>query len=383
MGAEWLKGLEDVGGRLVPAARNFVNSEPPSAPSAGTSGVRWLASRLENFVDRDTDDTQDDRFVEGAGAFLGLLLIDHLGGRARERDGCHRVQLGRFGWFDPFVAIQDALDAEDPRARLAEYLAAAEREASDEGAVSRVVRTFADALGRERPDLDIASQFELTVDLTNGASVDLARLERVARDDDPTAATDAARRIISMLPGASSEEATPWHEASSRLLPRLVSKSFLDALPGDRTLHAEPLGADIHVALQLRYGSRARYLRASEVSTWPVSRGAVQQQALENLAGKSRSLRLENVAEGVMRVRQGDGLDGARLLLPDLAGRLARLADASWVAAAPHRDVLLLAHGEGIPPLAKYTEDALRRAPHPISGALFEITSLGPRPLPR
>ncbi len=383
MGAEWLKALEDVGGRLVPAARVFVDSEPPSAPAGGTSGVRWLATRLEDFVDRETDDGQDDRFVEGAGAFLGLLLIDHLGGRARERDGSHRVQLGRFGWFDPFVAIQDSLDAEDPRACLADYLAAAEREASDDGPVSRVVRTFADALDTERPDLGIESQFELTVDLSNGASVDLTSLERVARDEDPTAATDAARRIISLLPGAREEEATPWHEAVSRLLPRLVSEQFLDSLPGDRPLHTELLGADIHVALQLRYGSRARYLRDTEVYAWPVSHAAVQRQALENLAGKSRSLRLEPVAEGVMRVRQGDGLDGARLVLPDLAARLARVQPGTWVASAPHRDILLLAPQRGVEALATYAEDAARRAPHPISGTLFEITTSGPRPLPR
>lgn len=383
MGADWLNTLEDVGGRLVPAARDFVDSQRPPLPGAGAPGIRWLAAQLEDFVDRDTDGGDDDRFVEGAGALLGLLLIDHLGGRTRERDGCHRVQLGRFGWFDPFGTIQEALDAEDPRGCLSEYLSVAEREAAEDGPVSRVVRVFANTLGRERPDLDIESQFELTLDLNNGASVDLARLERVARDQDDDAATEAARRIISMLPGADTQEETPWNEAATRLLPRLVSSEFLASLPKEQTLYVDAVGDDVHLALQLRYGTRARYVRCGEVDSWAPERAAVRQQAVENLAAKSRSLRLQRVTEEILRVRQGDGLDGARLMLPDLAARLAKLQPGTWIAAAPHRDVLLLARAEALGELSRRAEDAARRAPHPVSAAIFAITPQGPRPLRR
>jgi len=381
VGVDWLNALEEVGGRLVPAARTFVDSQHPPLPGTGAPGIRWLAAQLEDFVDRDTDGGDDDRFVEGAGALLGLLLIDHLGGRTRERDGCHRVQLGRFGWFDPFGTIQEALDAEDPRECLSEYLSVAEREADENGPVSWVVRVFANTLGRERPDLDIESQFELTVDLNNGASVDLARLERVARDQDEDAATEAARRIISMLPGAHTQEETPWSEAATRLLPRLVSKKFLASLPSEQTLYVDSVGNDVHLALQVRYGTRARYVRCAEVDSWALERAAARQQAIENLAAKSSSLRLERITEEILRVRQGDGLDGARLLLPDLAARLAQIEAGIWVAAAPHRDVLLLARGEAIEELHRRAEDAVQRAPHPVSAAIFAITPQGPRPL--
>ena len=381
MGVDWLNAMEDVGGRLVPAARAFVDSQHPPLPGTGAAGIRWLAAQLEDFVDRDTDGGDDDRFVEGAGALLGLLLIEHLGGRTRERDGCHRVQLGRFGWFDPFGTIQEVLDAADPRGCLSEYLSVAEREADENGPVSRVVRVFANTLGRERPDLDIESQFELTVDLNNGASVDLARLERVARDQDEDAATEAARRIISMLPGANTQEETPWSEAATRLLPRLVSEKFLASLPSEQALYVDPVGSGVHLALQLRYGTRARYVRCAEVDSWALERAGARQQALENLAAKSRSLRLERVTGEILRVRQGDGLDGARLLLPDLADRLAKLEPGVWVAAAPHRDVLLLARGEALEELCKRAEDAARRAPHPVSAAIFAVTPQGPRPL--
>jgi len=304
--ADWLDSLEDLGGRLVPAAKNFVDSQHPPIPGTGAKGIRWLAEQLEDFVDRETDAPEDDRFVEGAGALLGLLLIDHLGGRAREREGSHRVQLGRFGWFDPFGAIQEILDAEDPRACFAEYLSMAEREADANGPVSGTVRVFADALGRARPDLDIESQFELTVELNNGASVDLTRLERIAREvGDGDAATEAARRIISMLPGSNAPEDTDWQEAAPRLLPRLVSEKFVASLPSEQDLYLRPIGGDVHLSLQLRYGARARYVRRAEVDAW---RESVSWQSLFSRSGSvgrsaSRTARCACVASGPGRRR--------------------------------------------------------------------------------
>lgn len=381
MGADWLHALEDVGGRLVPAARAFLDSRRSPMPGTGAAGVRWLADQIEDHLEREADAADDDRFVEGSGALLGLLLIEHWGGRAREREGCHRVQLGCFGWFDPFVAIEEALNVEDPRICLSEYLSVAEREARDDGPISRVTRAFAEVLQRERPDLHIASQFELTLDLSNGASVDLSRLERVARDQHDDATTEAARRIVSMLPGGEDCEEILWGEAAPRLLPRLVSERFLASLPGEQTLYAEAIGADIHLALQLRYETRARYVRRAEVECWAIDKEAARQQAIENLTARSRSLRLEDLDEGILCIRQGDGLDGARLLLPRLFVRLARLEHSDWIAAAPHRDALMVARAHAIDALARRAEDAVRRAPHPVSAALFLVTPQGPRPL--
>ena len=383
MGANWLDSLEEVGGPLVPVARVFLDSEPPGPEAAGPDGVRWLATKLEDFVDRDTGCEEDDRFVEGAGALLGLFLIDHLGGRTQHRDGRHRVQLGRFGWFDPFGAIQDVLDAEDPRACFADCLRLAEREADECGPVSRILRIFADELHRLRPDLEIREHFELTVELDNGATVDLTRLERIGSEADAHATVEAARRLISMLPGAGPPEVLSWDEAATRLVPRLVSTSFLKSLSTEQTLHTDDLALHVQVcvAFQLRYGSRARYVTAQEVDRWQVDRTEVRQRAVENLASRSRSIRLEQIADHLFHIRQGDGLDGARLLLPGLASRLSRVGPGDWLAASPHRDLLLVAHKAGIADLAREAEDAFRRAPHPISASLFELTPEGTLPL--
>jgi hypothetical protein len=72
-------------------------------------------------------------------------------------------------------------------------------------------------------------------------------------------------------------------------------------------------------------------------------------------------------------------LDGARLLLPDLHARLAKLGRGTWLASAPHRDVLLLAEETAGDVLSRRSHDAARRAPHPVSPAVFVVTPEGPR----
>ncbi len=365
----------------MPAARAFVQCHAERLPSPGTASARWLADQIERLID-DEDYPLDEQLVEGAGAFLGLLLIEHFGGRARERSGCHRVQLGRHGWFDPFGAIDEVLDADDPRACLSSYLAAAQSEAEQSGPVSKVVGLFACVLAEQRPDLSIDTQFGLTLGLSNGASVDLERLRRALEGEPLEAGWQAAARIVSLLPGSGGVAHTSWEEAAPRLLPRLVSDSFIAGLPDEQDLHHTGMGHDVSLTLQLRYGSRSRYVRRSELQAWTSEGARPAEQALRNLAERSRSVRLEPVDAGLYRIRQGDGLDGARLMLPDLSARLAPLSQSPWLLVAPHRDALLLApkQPESIRQLRLWAEDAIQRAPHPVSAALFELSARGLRP---
>ena len=242
-------------------------------------------------------------------------------------------------------------------------------------------RIFADVLSEERPDLSIASQFELTVELSSGATVELGRLEKVSRDQDEEATAEAARRLVSMLPGNAGPRQTAWTEAVARLFPRLVSTLFLKELPNRESLYTETVGHDVQLTLQLRYGARARYVRRQEVERWGDQADAFH-QAIRNIAAHSRELRLEPLEDGLLRVRQGDGLDAARLLLPDLAVRLRRLSPSTWLAAAPHRDVLLVGPSHRAQALAARAHDARERAPHPISSALFLVTEDGLAPMP-
>ena len=55
------------------------------------------------------------------------------------RGAVHRVRLGKHGFFDPFAAVDRALDAASVRVELAHQVALAEAEANTRGPISRVV----------------------------------------------------------------------------------------------------------------------------------------------------------------------------------------------------------------------------------------------------
>jgi len=81
--------------------------------------------------------------------------------------------------------------------------------------------------------------------------------------------------------------------------------------------------------------------------------------------------------------KTGDGLDAARLLLPTLHRVLRAELEDPLVVAAPHRDTLLAATFTPwtVGVFQEQVEDAFRKAPHPISAAVFALDELGLRPL--
>lgn len=385
--SDWLAALGERGGPLVDAARRFLREHAgaPDAPPRGAAALARLADALEAWCEiEDPGEEADRRFVEGAGALLGLVLIDHVGeGGHAARGGAHRVRLGPRGWFDPFGAVAEALDAEDPRGAIAAAVREAEAEARDAGRLSRVLLAFERALSEELPGTHIAESFEHYVRLGPDVEVDLARVVAATDGQGEDAVDQAVRRLVTMLPGARGAAATSWDEACDRLVPRLLSAAFLEELRashGDRgELWTEPLGHDVHVALLLAYEGRARYVRRDEVDAWAVAPGEPRAAAVANLARRSAAARFARVdtPEGpIVVARTGDGLDAARLILPALHDVLAPELGSPFLAAVPHRDTLLAcARGPAalVAALRARAADDAARAPHRISPALFEI----------
>jgi hypothetical protein len=389
----WIEALRPRGGPLVDAAEAFLRWQGAAQFPPGAEGVRRLAAlllafgRMENASPAD-----DDRFVEGAGALLGLLLVHHAGEGAHRHDGDrHGVALGPHGYFDPFAAIEAALDAEDPRAELARRVREAEAEAEGRGPVARVVVAFRRALERARPELEITRARGLKLALGDDVEVDLAKVAR-ATDGEPIGAVEAAvEKLVAMLPGGVAEEALGWEEARARLLPRLVGARFFDELGarlgGRGRLHGRPLGHGVQVALALAYPGRSRYVRAEELERWSVDPAEAEALAVARLAARSEAARFAAIttsAGPLVFARSGDGLDAARLLLPGLAGVLASALEGPLLAAVPHRDALFACGGGPAvrEALRARASDDYARAPHAISDRLFEVHPDGPRPIP-
>lgn len=382
----WLARLAPVAGPLLPAARAFLDAHPgaPRPMPEGADGLRRLADAVDDWAEREEVDPRDEEtFVEGAGALLALLLLAHVGEGAHvSREGAHRVRLGAHGFFDPFAAIDRALEGPDARSVLAEEVGRAEDEAAGRAGVGRATRLLVARIGAER----IAAQFGPDLRLDDGVELDLARVLRATEGESEAAAVQAIDKLVSMLPGRGGD-ASDFAELEPRVLPRLVAPGFAEKLAaeGRGQLAARPLfdGA-LEVTLIAHYDDRARYLRADELDRAKCSLDDALSLAARNLAARSERARFARVdtSEGPLVVaRTGDGLDGARLLLPTLHDVLAPELGTPFLVAAPHRDALwasadTAALAEAL--RARVTEDAAR-APHAITSALFRIAPTGLR----
>jgi hypothetical protein len=391
--AHWLSRLSATGGLLVPAARAYLerfHARELGVFRPGPAGLKQLAQSMELWLEREVVDAAEEHaFVEGAGALLGLLLIDHVGDAAHAtRDGLHRVRLRKHGFFDPFAAIDRVLDADNLRQALVREVHAAEAEAEGHGPLSRVVHALAAELRSTHPELSITEQFEHQLRLAHGdrdqpLELDLARAVDATRDQDEDAVRTVVRRYLSLLPGAELDPAA-FAEMTPRLLPRIAQEAMLaDLGTGASELFRASLSDELCVAIVEQLEGRARYLRAAEVRSGGIAPAMLVALALQNLEARSSRARIVTEGDGEARMlmaRSGDGLDSARVLLPQTYPALAeRLGDAVCVA-IPHRDTFLACSARSKHALAQLAERAehdAARAPHRLSARLFRLTTAG------
>lgn len=357
----------------------------------GRDGLVALCRELEQFSRRaDIDDETERRFVEGAGALLGVLLIDHVGTASHAGQGpIHRVQLGAHGFFDPFAAIERALAAASVRAELARQIDRAEAEACNTGPISRLVVSLRAALARERPEVEIEGQFDHTLKLRHKPTeelleLDLERAVETTRDQAQGAVDAVARRLLSMLPGAP-EGPLDLADIEQRMLPRLARADALKQLSvqGKSVLLSVPLTDDLVIALLIEYAGRARYVRARELDRWRLCSDEALAVASRNLRAKSERARLvrEQTAHGATFVaRTGDGRDSARVLLPELYAELAERVGPQVCIAIPHRDTFFACDGADpdlVQQLGRRAANDAAHAPHTLSARTFRLTAAG------
>lgn len=376
MASDWLNALSDRAGPFVGAAAAFA----PSDALPGADGIQWLAHAIKVHIENAEGEDAERAFLEGSGALLAALLLQHLPSarhaRIAER---HVLCIGNYGIFDPFRAMEEVLDAASPRKVLAAKLREAEAEAVDKGPVSRVFIAFRDALAEQRPDLHATSHDAFEMTLNDGTRVDLVRVITSTRDsDDPHVAT-AVRKLVQALP-RDGQAALPWETARNDLMPRIVGPRFLQDLQAQTTgqpftLALAPLIDELSITFVLQGDGRARFVRANELDAWKVSLADARAIAIDNLRDKHAPVKL--IQDGPLWFTQsGDGLDSSRILTPDIFEPLLRqLPDAR--VAIPHRDALLFAPASAQATLETRTKQAFEKAPHPISARVFAFGPSG------
>lgn len=389
----WLVARDELG-PLLPAAARFLGREGGAASlERGAPTLAWLSRRIDTFAEREVSAREEAEFVEGAGALLAAVLVDHVGlGAHVERDGVHRIRLGTHGFFDPFQAIETALAASSARTALVAEVARAEAEAAGLAGHGRVARAFERVLSDVRPDLAVDDRFEgrlwlSTLDSVSDpesspVEVDLARVIALADGQSDAAVENAVKKLVSMLPGGS-HVGIAREEALTRLLPRVVGPAFdLRA-----TLYARPLPNGARLCLVLAYDGRSRFVRSHELEGWAIEPDEGVRVALENLAKRSvraRFGRIDTIDGPIIFARTGDGLDSARIVLPGLVDVLGPELGEPFIAAVPHRDALLACRADAprsLEAMMVRVSDDHARAPHRISDKPFLVDRAGLRPL--
>ena len=382
----WLGSSEQLG-PLHHAARRFLVEERADIEALvrGAPTLAWLARRIDSFGRRDASARDEAQFIEGAGAVLGAVLVDHVGtGKHVMRDGVHRVKLGAYSFFDPFAAIERALDAPNIRLSLVEDIGRAEAEAGAHVGVGRVMSAFLAMLASERPDASLVDTFEMRIWLQipsageGAVEVDIARVVVAAEGQSEEAVQQAVKKLIDMLPGGAGTAVTR-EEAIERLLPRIVGPSF--ELHGALFGHALPHG--VLLSLVLAYEGRSRFVRVDEIASWSMTDAEAIEAALTNLSLRSeraRFVRTEYEDGPVLSTRTGDGLDSARLVLPSLYEAVGAQLGVPFLACVPHRDALLACSVNA--PIAREAmltrvREDHARAPHAISDQVFLVTETG------
>jgi hypothetical protein len=391
----WLsERLRARGGALVGPANAFCawsrGLDGTELPRGGDGIVR-LARRVSAFVyETEVDDEEERRFVEGAGALLGLLLI------ARSPTGCHRqrgtrhlVQLSPHGYFDPFRAVDAALSASSVRATLIRAVADAEAEIAGSGPMSRMVVAFLDQLQELRPGFVFTEQFATDLVLTSPAgerlSIDLTQAVAATAEASWKSVTLSARKLVSMLPGGEPAADSDFASIRGSLFPRVIARDALVELSqrvGAELAHV-PVAGELCAALVVEQSGRARYVRGAELVRWGLSSHQALGLARENLAEASACTRVlrEDTEYGPIYVfRTGDGRDSARVLLRELRSPLAERVGPAPAFTLPHRDVLLVCDGR-VGPLVDHLRERAEldaaRAPHRVSAALYTFEGDG------
>jgi hypothetical protein len=377
------------------AAKHFASAQGLAGdPPRGVGGLHALSKLIARARQHDADgndsrynvahaaDEDEREFVAGAGAYLGLLLLDHLPHGAHvANSGEHRLRLGRHGFFDPFAAVEAALSARDTPRALIESVKCAEAEAAGCGPIARVVSALSAALARE-PGVRILDHFEKHIWLeVQGMRVEFDLTNVIAAT---TGASDAfLGHAVERVCASLLEQAAPvfaWDAARELVMPRLVGQAFLNSVPDPDDLYLRKLSSDVWETMVLRFGERARYVRRVEVESWTMRGAAPRRYALANLARSSKDARfLEHMTKygSLVVANSGDNLDAARLLLPSLHDVLASALGSPFLAATPHRDTLLACScgPRGlVDELLERVNAAVSGTPHAISRRLWLVT---------
>ena len=138
--------------------------------------------------------------------------------------------------------------------------------------------------------------------------------------------------------------------------------------------------ADIMLTYAIRDRQRLSYLTETQIERWGVSEQTIHEQAMRNLAAKSQDIPYHLAGEGSQQIvifNVNDGLDAARLLLPDLIQQAARNIPGNLVIGIPNRDFMVVFSDDDpdrITAVSLQITQDMRQHAHGLTTCLFTIS---------
>ena len=137
--------------------------------------------------------------------------------------------------------------------------------------------------------------------------------------------------------------------------------------------------ADIMLTYAIRDSKRLSYLTETQIERWGVSEHVVHEQAMKNLAAASQKIPYHVAGTGSQQVvifNVNDGLDAARLLLPDLIQSAAHDIPGNLVIGIPNRDFMVVFSDDDpdrVSAVALQVTQDMRQHSHGLTTHLFTI----------
>lgn len=218
----------------------------------------------------------------------------------------------------------------------------------------------------------------------------LASLENLYRTTllDPKDATHHVERWAVELLRASEghpDEEGPYESLKERIMPMILPQQFCDEAYD--TVVSQSLIEGLRVAYAIDSDRTISYISKKLFEEWGVPLDDIHEQAVENLVRRSEEMHA-NVAQdedgtiNLIILSQRDAYDAARILLPTLHERLSEHLGSPFVAAIPHRDILLCFRNEKetVDRLAPQIRDDYTKMPHQVTDKLLLVTPDGVAP---
>jgi hypothetical protein len=253
--------------------------------------------------------------------------------------------------------------------------------------VIEIVKARFPLLNVQPADDDFAVRIKPKKDRGPGHLASLENLYRMAALDPDDVKHHVERWAVELLRASEGhpDEDGPFDTLRERIMPMILPAAFCDEAYD--TVVSQPLIDGLRVAYAIDSDRTISYIARKLFDEWGVSIDALHDAALDNLVRRSEEMHA-NVAQDddgnitLIILSQRDGYDAARILLPTLHERLSEHLDSPFVAAIPHRDILLCFRNdkETVDRLGPQILDDYTKMPHQVTDKLLLVTADGVAP---